>query len=97
MQEILRNGVAGSEDRSVHISVDNTKLPSIKTVQTHPPTNSVPPSTCLNQQGVNSNSSAGTFKTLRPPPAPHTHLALAAWATDQVYPTAPLPDKLSAT
>lgn len=49
MQEILRNGVAGSEDMSVHILVDNTKLPSIKIIQTYPPKNSVPPSTCLNR------------------------------------------------
>ena len=46
--------------------------------------------------GVNSNSSAGAFKPLRPHTA-HTHLALAVRATDQVYSAAPLPDKLSAT
>ena len=52
--------------------------------------------------GVNSNSSAGAFQTLRPlhpppPPPLHTQLALAVWATDQLYSTAPPPDKLSAT
>ena len=74
MQEILRNGVAGSEDRSVHISVDNTKLPSIKTVQTHPPTNSVPPSTCLNQQWVLTVTVRLALLKLsdHPLPLPHT-------------------------
>lgn len=85
-----RNSEQRSQDLNINILVNTTKLLSKQTVQTHPSTNSVAASPCLNQPWL-SPFPPGLLKLGNPPPPSTGHVV-----ADRLYFTGPLPDTLSA-